>query len=110
MPIGTGGNASLNLRGQFVRGWNRTTTGTDANRGFGTWQDMDWKGFYQTTVCSNCSSGYSHYDVYMGKSTSAYQGNLFTGYWSNPSAQIGTKWDTSEIRPTNVALLYCVKN
>ena len=71
---------------------------------------MDWKGFYQTDTGANWSSGYSHFDVYMGKSTSSYQGNLFTGYWSNPSAAIGTKWDTSEIRPVNVALLYCVKN
>lgn len=45
----------------------------------------------------------------MGKSTTAYIGALFTGYWSNPSAAIGTKWDTSEVRPRNVALLYCMK-
>ena len=34
VPTGAGGNASLNLRGQFVRGWNSTAGGTDANRGF----------------------------------------------------------------------------
>ena len=34
VPTGVGGNASLNLRGQFVRGWNSTAGGNDANRGF----------------------------------------------------------------------------
>lgn len=56
VPTGAGGNASLNLRGQFVRGWNPTAGGTDANRGFGTWQDMDWKGFWQTDTGQNWSS------------------------------------------------------
>lgn len=71
---------------------------------------MDWKGFYQTNTIQAGSSGYSHNDVYMGKSTSSYNGNLFVGYWSTPMAALGTKWDASEIRPVNVALLYCVKN
>lgn len=34
VPAGPGGSATLNLRGQFVRGWNSTAGGLDAGRGF----------------------------------------------------------------------------
>lgn len=51
---------------------------------------------------------YSHGPVDMGKSTSNYTGNLFVGYWQAPAAALGTKWNTNdEVRPKNVAVLYC---
>jgi hypothetical protein len=46
----------------------------------------------------------------MGNNTTGtYIGNLFTGKWKNPSGSIGVMWDSSEIRPDNVALLACIK-
>lgn len=55
VPAGPGGNATLNLRGQFVRGWNSTAAGLDAGRGFASaqnatrviqnyWGDGGWAG------------------------------------------------------------------
>ena len=55
-------------------------------------------------------TAYSHNNVWMGKSTTGYVGNVFAGGWAAPSAALGAMWDnTSEIRPRNVALLYCMK-
>ncbi len=102
-------NWTIDLRWEFIRWW-------DDGKWIDTWrnlwstQEQDWKSFSLTTTCSGCSSWYSHVDVYMWKSTTSYIWNLFTWYWSNPSANIWTKWDTSEIRPRNVALLYCIKD
>lgn len=106
---GSGESFNLpDLRGYFIRGSGTNINGI-ASGTFGAKQSQDWKSFSMTNTGQGWSSGYSHNDVYMGKSTTSYTGNLFTGMWSNPSAAIGTKWDNSEIRPANIALLYCIK-
>lgn len=105
-----GSGASFNLpdlRGEFLRSWD-DARGLDSGRGFGSIQGQDWKSFWMTDTIQN-GYGYSHNDVYMGKSTTGYTGNLFTGAWIAPAAAIGTKWDTSEIRPRNAAMLVCIK-
>jgi phage-related tail fiber protein len=105
-----GSGASFNLpdlRGEFMRGWD-DARGLDAGRGFGSIQEQDWKSFYMTDTVQN-GYAYSHNNVYMGKSTTGYIGNLFTGAWNAPAAAIGTMWDTSEIRPRNAAMLVCIK-
>lgn len=79
-----------------------------SGRAQGSYEDMDWKGFYQSNTGQNTWS-YGHNNVYMGKSTSGYVGNLFQGYWAGPAAATGTKWDTSEIRPKNIAVNHFVK-
>lgn len=97
------------LRGEFLRCFD-DGKGTDSGRTINSSQSHDWKGFYHTTTGANSSSGYSHGPVYMGKTLSPnYTGRFFMGYWSNPSAHMGTSWDDSEIRPRNVALLACIK-
>ena len=95
------------LRGEFIRGWD-DARGLDSGRGFGSIQDQDWKSFYMTDTVQN-GYAYNHNNVYMGKSTTGYTGNLFTGAWNAPAAAIGTMWDTSEIRPRNAAMLACIK-
>lgn len=95
------------LRGEFLRGWD-DARGVDTSRAIGSFQDMDWKGFYVMNTGQNTTS-YSHGEVYWGKSTTAYNGNTFAGGWSAPAAALGAKWDTSEIRPRNRALLACIK-
>ena len=104
------GSTTFNLpdaRGQFIRSWD-DGRGIDSGRGFGSNQAQDWKGFYMMNTGQNTTS-YNHNEEYHGKSTTAYNGRTFAGGWAAPSAAIGTKWDTSEIRPTNIALLVCIK-
>lgn len=104
------GSTTFNLpdmRGEFPRGFD-DSRGADTGRALGTAQAQDWKGFWMTNTGQNTTS-YSHNDVYMGKSTAAYTGNLFAGSWAAPAAAIGAKWDTSETRPRNVALLAIIK-
>ena len=95
------------LRGCFLRMLD-DSRGIDAGRVVGSFQEQDWKGFFETNTVQN-GTNYVHNDVYMGKSTVAYVGNLFAGWWANASTAIGTQWDTSEIRPKNNALLACIK-
>jgi microcystin-dependent protein len=95
------------LRSEFIRGTDNGR-GVDAGRTTGTFQAQDWKGFNMTNTGQNTNS-YSHGPVYMGKSTSAFTGNLFTGQWRANAAAIGAMWDGSEIRPRNVAMLPCIK-
>jgi microcystin-dependent protein len=95
------------LRGEFVRCWD-DGKGADSGRSANSSQAQDWKGFYQTNTGQNTFS-FSHGPVYMGKSTTSYIGNLFVGGWSAPAAAMGTSWDTSEVRPRNIALLACIK-
>ena len=101
---------NLDLRWEFIRGLDDWRW-VDAGRELLSSQNEDWKAFYMTNTVQNSTTWYTHSDVYMWKSTTTYIGNLFAGYWSAPVAAIWTKWDnTSEIRPRNIALLYCVKN
>tara|TARA_R110000823_G_scaffold277831_2_gene396321 strand:- start:4082 stop:4675 length:594 start_codon:yes stop_codon:yes gene_type:complete len=96
------------FRGEFLRSWSDGSS-TDSGRALHSYQAQDWKGFYQTNTGQN-TTGYSHNNVYMGKSIyGSYTGNLFIGYWAAPSAAMGTAWDGSEIRPRNRALLACIK-
>lgn len=97
------------LRGEFLRCWD-DGRGVDSGRAFGGFQSENWKGFYMTNTQQGLSSGYSHNDVDMGKSTTSYVGKLFTGAWNNPSAAIGTRWNAwDEVRPRNGAALACIK-
>lgn len=96
------------FRGEFLRSW-ADGSGVDSGRTLHSFQDQDWKGFYQTNTGQSTYS-YSHGPVYMGKSIyGSFTGNLFIGYWAAPSAALGTAWDGSEIRPRNRALLACIK-
>ncbi len=109
-----GGGASFNvpeLRGEFPRVLD-DGRGIDSGRAINTFQDQDWKGFYQSNLPQGTNS-YSHGPVYMGKSifgTFEPAGNgIFSGHWAAPSSAQGTAWDTSETRPRNRALLACIK-
>jgi microcystin-dependent protein len=95
------------LRGEFLRSWD-DSRGVDSGRSFGSAQAQDWKSFNMDNT-RRASNDYTHGPQYMGKTTASYTGNLFTGYWSAPAAAIGYQWDSSEIRPRNMALLACIK-
>ena len=105
------GSTTFNLpdaRGEFFRGWD-DGRGVDTGRGIGTAQAQDWKGFSMTNTVQN-GTIYSHGPVDMGKTTTAFTGNLFTGGWAAPAAAIGTKWnDADEVRSRNLAFLVCIK-
>lgn len=99
--------------GRFLRGIDKSGTNIDPAglRAPGNVQNQDWKGFSMTNTLQATSSGYSHGPVDMGKSTSSFVGNMFTGAWTTPAAAIGTRWNANdEIRPKNVAVLYCSYN
>ena len=88
-------NISSQYAGDFFRAEGGLAGAFNSSR-----QDYEWKSFWMTDTVQN-GNNYSHIDVYMGKSLISYVGNLFTGSWNAPAAAIGTKWDTSEIRPSN---------
>ncbi len=95
------------LRGEFIRGLDNSR-GVDVSRVIGSSQAQDFKGF---TLISQAEGGwnYSH-NTYMGKSTTGYTGRFFGGYWQAvPTSAVGLMWDTSEIRPRNVAMNYIIK-
>ena len=95
------------LRGEFLRGTD-LGRGVDSNRNLGSNQGFDWKGFYMMNTRQN-SYDYNHNSEYHGKSTTTFIGKTFTGGWSAPAGATGTMWDSSEIRPRNVAVNYYIK-
>lgn len=109
--VGDGSNTFNvpDLRGEFIRGWDNGRA-IDTGRTFGASQAQDWKGFYFT----NTRTYYTH-EAYMGKTIYPTWSDtrLFMGYWAADPGPIATgtlaSWDESEIRPRNVALLYCIK-
>jgi len=100
------------LRGQFLRAWD-DARGVDAGRGFGSTQGYDWKTLYLQDAGQASASNYTHDQIGIKGLTKIGVNNgtlnLFTGYWSNLSAHINGYWGSEEVRPTNVALLACIK-
>lgn len=97
------------LRGYFIRGTGTNSDGSTAGT-FGAKQEPSWKSFYMWNAYGPATT-YDHGPVYMNKYLTN-PGNvspLFGGGWSSPAARMGLYWDNSEIRPANVALLYCIK-
>lgn len=97
------------LRGYFVRGAGTNSDGITAGT-FGAKQSQDWKSFNMWNTYGPATS-YDHGPVYMQKYLSN-PGNvspLFGGGWNSPAARMGLFWDSSEVRPSNIALLYCIK-
>jgi phage-related tail fiber protein len=113
--VGDGSNTFNvpDLRGEFIRGWSAGRD-VDTGRVFGTAQQQDWKGFYFT----NTETTYSH-EAYMGKTIyPTWSGTrMFMGKWEarfvagvgNLATGTLASWDSSEVRPRNIALLYCIK-
>jgi microcystin-dependent protein len=113
--VGDGANTFNlpDLRGYFVRGTGTNSDGTAAGT-FGLKQQHNWKSF----TIANSFGPYTHgYDV--GKSVSpnySTSPGIFMGKWEavqiggvNNATQSVFSWDTTEIRPKNIALLYCIK-
>lgn len=107
-----GSSGRPNLRGQFIRGWNPTATGLDANRVF-------WSSQNATRVFRNNSTniGYGGGLWDQDHTISAdidwvVESVSWWAYSAATSGQVISSWTVFgvRVRPTNVALLYCVKN
>lgn len=82
------------LRGEFIRGWNGTSSGTDAYRGFGTKQEGT--SFYEDGA----------HMAYIGDAENAYesrQSDYSPGGWGDYKVKTSHR-----IRPNNIALLPCI--
>jgi microcystin-dependent protein len=111
---GSGNNFNLpNLKGEFIRGWNNTNTGKDANRAFGSKQD-----FAIQKITGNIN-GLIH-GCNIGASANGVFNRSFGGENNNCGRYGGQNnnfnFDSSrvvnsanETRPTNIALLPCIK-
>lgn len=108
---GSGGNFNLpDTRGLFIRSAGSQSLGGITYSGsVGAKQTQDWKSFTMTNTVQN-GYNYSHNDVYMGKTTSSYTGNIFSGRWAAPAAALGLMWDGSENRPANISFNYMIKH
>lgn len=107
---GSGDNFTLpDSRGLFVRAAGTQNLGGFNHSGLvGTKQGQDWKSFTMHNTVQN-GNAYDHTDVYMGKSTTSYVGNVFGGFWDAPAAALGLMWDGSENRPANISFNYIIK-
>lgn len=109
----TGWSEYTAARGRFLRGIDpsgSTAVDPDGTRAPGNQQADDWKSF--TMSSENVNGGQYQHSAYMQKSVGSYPSMLpnFTGAWSLPASATRIFWDSSEIRPKNVAVLYCRKN
>lgn len=108
------------LRGEFVRGWDNGK-GTDSGRTFGSSQTDEFKQHNHTGSTSSAGSHSHSIDLYnsdfSGDLTNVYvEGETATTQVTTNSAGNHTHSVTtndagtaSETRPTNIALLYCIK-
>ena len=103
------------LRGQFIRGWNSANTGLDANRpgGFGSTQTDAFKSHTHTDsghAHSYTFGGYgSGYAVTGTPGLGVMVNNLSPGGTGLGKAKLSNTGDPIETRPTNIALLGCIK-
>ena len=101
------------LRGYFVRGHGTNSDLTQSGT-FAIKQNHDWKSF----SLQNGRTAYQH-DYYAGKNISpnfSSHPGIFTGKWEsvfeggvNVATSTVFSWDSSEIRPKNIAMMYCIK-
>lgn len=99
------------MRGEFPRGYDHGR-GVDAGRGLASSQGQDWASFTLKTEAVN-GDAYAH-EAYMGKNTGSFlptgSNRLFTGHWeANQSAVMSLKWDGTQTRPRNVAMMFIIK-
>jgi phage-related tail fiber protein len=116
--IGDGANTFNlpDLRGEFIRGWAENRA-VDTGRAFGATQSQNWKSLYFTnTYNTYVHEGYWGKNIYPDWYSPGNEG-MFTGYWFSAGTPPGPyyatatrfSWDDTEIRPRNIALLYCIK-
>lgn len=105
--LGAGGTTFTvpDLRGEFVRGWDDART-VDNGRAIRSTQVQDFKSFSARN--GDGGSPYNHEWNYVPKDGNV-SGPVFGGYWAAPGGNLRFAWDGSEVRPRNVALLYCIK-
>lgn len=100
------------LRGEFVRGWD-DSKGTDSGRSFGTKQNDAIQNAKATAndVLMGASASTTGFlsSVATGFSTSVSQGQQPTKFYNLTFDLSKTNRTSTETRPTNIALLACIK-
>jgi len=104
------GTTTFNLpdmKGQFVRGWNGTSTGLDANRAFGGTQTDNFKA-HKHTVPWGGGNNTEHIFGYNMAYGLANPGTDSTD-WDNALPWTDEAGGGTETRPHNIALLPCIR-
>jgi len=87
----------LNTKGKFLRG--------ASNGQSGTMQEMDWKSFY---IAGFKQGHYTHDDVLIPKKGYNEQ-YPFGGKFEGPGNLLRFKFDESEVRPTNMSIIWIMR-
>ena len=105
---GTADNFRLpDLRGQFLRGWDHGR-GVDAGRMFGNLQADAFQGHYHNLLYPYTgATGTADLSVYLATANGASGSNRAIGAVTDGTN--GTPRTASETRPTNVAMIACIK-
>lgn len=108
-PHGTGDDSTTfnvpDLRGQFIRGWDNGEGTRDANRAFGIAQADALQGHKHTVANFVTSAAGSEY-----VNTAGNKGTVVTATdVPVTDGASGTPRTAVETRPTNLALMYCIK-
>tara|TARA_Y100000389_G_scaffold51856_2_gene47591 strand:- start:1233 stop:1748 length:516 start_codon:yes stop_codon:yes gene_type:complete len=104
------------FRGQFIRSWNRTSSGKDSDRVFGSHQDESFKSHNHSINDPQHQHGTYAADDGGRMDGSTSQSALTAGHWQGGyPTQVAATGITinneggEETRPTNYALLVCIK-
>jgi microcystin-dependent protein len=95
------------LRGEFIRGWDNGR-GIDSGRAFASSQNDTFQGHHHQMYASSTGAGGGSTDFRNNAASQAAQSNI-TAREAITDGTNGTPRTSTETRPRNLALMYCIK-